>query len=151
MISTLLALGPLLDVYGPDGEREAARALEEARNIVAPMVVALFVIGLVAGLVERRVQVPPAFARVAGRVLGAAAVVGCVVGILVVLPPHPVGRAADAWQEFKAGHRPDTGSSHFTSGSSSLRRSRTYEATKLALPTPWSGDRAAPQPTRQKS
>ena len=121
VVSTLLALGPLLDVYGPDGEREAVRALEEARNIVAPMVVALFVIGLVAGLVERRVQIPPAFARVAGRVLGAAAVVGCVVGILVVLPPHPVGRAADAWQEFKAGHRPDTGSSHFTSGFGSNR------------------------------
>ena len=121
VVSTLLALGPLLDVYGPDGEREAVRALEEARNIVAPMVVALFVVGLVAGLVERRVQIPPAFARVAGRVLGAAAVVGCVVGILVVLPPHPVGRAADAWQEFKAGHRPDTGSSHFTSGFGSNR------------------------------
>ena len=36
VISTLLALGPLLDVYGPDGEREAARALEEARNISPP-------------------------------------------------------------------------------------------------------------------
>ncbi len=121
VVATLLARGPVLDAYGPDGELEAARALAEARDTVAPLVAALFVVGLLAALVDRRIQIPPGFARFAGRSLGAAALVGCAVSILVLLPPDPAGRAADAWREFKAGHRPDTGSSHFTSGFGSNR------------------------------
>ena len=119
--TALLALDALLGVYNPGDGPEAVRTLVEARDAVAPLVAAVLVLGTVLAFLDRRIELPPRIARVGSRSLGAAAVTGCAVAILVLLPADPTGRAGDAWREFKAGHVPDTGSSHFTSGLGSNR------------------------------
>lgn len=113
--TTLLALDPLLDLYSAADESDAATGLERVRDAVALQAVALFVIGTLAGLLDRRVAPPERVRRRGAQVVVATAIAAAAVVGTAVLPADPVARAEAAWEEFKAGDQPDDGSSHFTS------------------------------------
>jgi hypothetical protein len=124
-LALLAILSPLLEVYNdwrpfqpPGDDYDAA-----LRAILLAGVV-LTVVGTVAALVDRRVQLPEQTARRISSAtvvaLGAAALLA-VTGFAVV-ERSPVSAASDAWNEFRHGGNSPTGTSNrLTSGFSTYR------------------------------
>ena len=121
--AVLAARDRLLDVYSAARHGDAASGLFDARNALLAVAFALFLVGIVFGLVERRVVLPSRVVRSGGVALAAAVVAAFVVVVFVSLPEHPVRRVQDAWAEFKSGEQPaEAGAaSHFTSNLGSNR------------------------------
>lgn len=124
---------PLLDVYSAivAGE-EVTSTVVRARDVVLVSVLALAAYGLAFALVDRRLRVPARAARAAGRAVAALGAVAAAVAVLLLAlnVGDPAGRAADAWDRFKAGQYvqdPDT--PHFTSGLGSGR----YDIWRVAV------------------
>jgi tetratricopeptide (TPR) repeat protein len=99
-----LAREPLLDVFTAfRDETGVGDALAAARGTLAATAVALFAVGLLVAVIDRRVEVPARAVRVAGRALAVVAV-GAVLagGVAALARSHDLGARADrAWDEFR--------------------------------------------------
>jgi O-antigen ligase len=98
----------LLAVHGERGSPSSFEA--SIHDCVLAIVVscsALFVIGSLLGLLDRRLNLAPAAARLLGRIAAVIAVVAVVggIGAGVALVGNPVDRVSEAWRQFK--ERPD--------------------------------------------
>lgn len=119
--TTALALDPLLDLYTAAGEGDPATGLARVRDAVALQAGALLVLGIVAAFVDRRLALPDRVARAGAQTVVVASLAAVAIGVAVVLPDDPVDRVTAAWEDFKAGDRPDDGTTHFTSSLGSNR------------------------------
>ncbi|MDQ3759594.1 MAG: O-antigen ligase family protein [Actinomycetota bacterium] len=127
-IATLLAADPLLDVYGAVLSGSAGigldAALDEALRAVALSGLSLFLLGIAAGVLDRRVATRLTLirrVRLAGGVAILAATLATCVAVLVAIG-NPVEWADDRWQELKAGGTEELdGSSRFSDGLGSQR------------------------------
>jgi O-Antigen ligase len=123
--AALLATRPtLLDVFPALHSGVGIhRALASARDAVAISAVAVFVVGAVLALVDRRLWPGGTRGRVLAQagaaVFGAAAVAGAVVGLIWL--GNPETRARTAWDEFTAKPAPLPTGSYFGSGFGSNR------------------------------
>jgi hypothetical protein len=121
----------LLDVYTvAESEADPTAALVDARNGVIVSFGVLVLVGLVLGLVDRRIVVGERRARTAGRALGVAAGVALVAAVVVAFAAgSPTSRLEEEWDDFKAGYQQQEGSSRFSRGVGSNR----YDFWRVAL------------------
>jgi len=133
--AAVAAAAPAVIDLGPpaaDGDVAAAAAQADvvARHVLLAAVAAGLVVALAAWAAGRR-PVPPQTAVRARRAWGATvvavAVVGAVVGLIVV--GNPVERAGDAWDSFKGGYQTYDETTRLTSGLGSNR----YDFFRVAL------------------
>ena len=130
--SVLAAAAPtLLDVYpGARGERLAAPLHDAVVALLAAALVA-GAVGWVLAATDRRVEAKP---RTAARVRRSVVLLACVCVIVtaasvVYAAGDPVGRVADAWEQFSGGQAEPTDDSHLASGLGSNR----YDFWRVAL------------------
>jgi hypothetical protein len=114
-------LPTLLDVYDEALAGRGGQAMEDALAAITAVAVALFVLGVGWGVLDRRVQLQPRVARLASGALVVVVAATCVVGVAFALPEDPIGWSKDSWREFKDGDRPDDAASHFSSSLGSNR------------------------------
>jgi tetratricopeptide (TPR) repeat protein len=127
-----LARGPLLDVFiAFRGDAGVTDALVAARGAVVVTAVALFAAGLAAALVDRRIALPDHTARLAGRVLAAAAIVAVLLAAIaaVAAAGEVRARAERAWNEFRTTEEGASGETYFSSGLGGNR----YDIWRVAL------------------
>jgi O-Antigen ligase len=136
-VSVPLALGTgrLLHVYDAVvAGRGIQAALEQAQRVVIWSAVALFAVGVVAALIDRRVSVPARVTKAIGWMITAAAVVAVIASVSILIGRYGEvrNRAATAWQEFKTDKPAESTyaiRNHLTSGFASSR----YDIWRVAL------------------
>ena len=131
-LATALASRRLLDVFPAiREERGAGDALAEAWGAVWITAVAVFAVGLVLALADRRVTVPERLSRTAGRALAAAAIVAVAAGAIAVAAGagDASGRLDRAWDEFRAPSPAVPTESYLSSGVGGNR----YDIWRVAL------------------
>jgi hypothetical protein len=117
VLPTLVAHGPLLDVYPAikDGAG-IAHAVTQARNVVLITAAAGLAFGVVVAVVDRRTDAQGLRRAGARAIVGAAAVgAAALVVVLAVTLRHPEERLQHAWHDFKA-TKPTTASSYLANG-----------------------------------
>lgn len=133
--AVLIASGPVLDVFEgvEDGAAPEPLVADAARAILAAAL-ALVLVGVVAALADRALDVGRSAARRArlatAAVLVLAALAAAAAGLAAL--GDPVAKASDAWEDFKAGSEPGdepSGSSRFTSAAGGNR----YDFWRVAL------------------
>lgn len=106
---------PLVDLYGAaSGDGAVRAALDDVTNALALSFLAVFAIGTVLALLDRRVDVPPRAVRAVG--VGVAVLALVAAGALLRATGNPVARASAAWADFKSGYPAEFGGSRFTGG-----------------------------------
>jgi O-antigen ligase/polysaccharide polymerase Wzy-like membrane protein/tetratricopeptide repeat protein len=124
-LGLLVFLQPVLDVYSdwrpfrPPGED-----YDTALRAILVASVALAVVGTIAALVDRRVELSEQRARQISTGTVVALVAGVVLAVVgfAVVERSPVSAASDAWSEFKhGGNSPEGRGSRLTSGFSTYR------------------------------
>ena len=116
--ASALAAPGILDVFTvAEQGGDPGAGLLVARNAMAISFVALLVAGSAIGVADRRLEIPEATSRLAGRVAGALAALVAAVAVVIAIAAigNPVAWAGDRWDDFKGGY--DTsgfGSSRFS-------------------------------------
>jgi O-Antigen ligase len=105
-IVVALTAAPVLDVFNTSDDTSAlGPALDDARMAILLAAAALFVVGCLIGLADRRLEPSSQIAVIGSRaMLGAAGVValaGMIVAISII--GNPVSWAGDRWSDFKEG------------------------------------------------
>ena len=121
----------LLDVYSAALHENDLGVFADARRLVIVSTVALFVVGLALGLIERAFPLPARVAR-AGAVTLVVLVAGAVATgavALVVEKGGPQAHVSTWWEQFKSGRRDDYRTVHLASGLGSNR----YDLWRVAL------------------
>jgi tetratricopeptide (TPR) repeat protein len=132
LVAVALAGRPLLDVFIAFRDDSAvASALVAARGAVVVTAVALFVVGLLAALADRRIVVPERAVRVGSRVLAAAALLAVLVAAIaaVAAAGDLRARAEREWDHFRTTKEGTTGDTYFSSGLGGNR----YDIWRVAL------------------
>jgi O-antigen ligase/polysaccharide polymerase Wzy-like membrane protein len=122
----------LFDVYAADlNTGDLTAALRATRAPIAVAVLALFCVGTVWGVVDRRVEIAPRVTRATGFGAIATVVVGIASAAIVLLAVYgdPVGHARSAWHQFKANERIEGSNTNLFSGVGSKR----YDVWRIAL------------------
>jgi len=121
--AVLLARGALLDVFRVVESGEARDELAGARNAIALTALALFLVGIALGWVDRRIRLSGRATEWATRAVAAGAVVLALGGAFVLVDRFgdPATRITAAWDEFTAGQPEQIGTSYFASGLGSNR------------------------------
>jgi hypothetical protein len=124
-----LTASSMLDVFdtaGQPGQPQAA--LDQARDAILIGALALFVAGMVIGLVDRHLTLPERTVRGGTRAIGGLAWVGALVGVIVAIGVvgNPFSWVGDRWDDFKSGESPaersdDSGGTRLTEGVGSNR------------------------------
>ncbi len=124
-VAATLTAPTLLDVYADTA------TLPDARLPIVWTVLALFAIGALWGLVDRRADVPGRVTRAIGAALAIASVAVVVAGAAVLLAVYgdPVGHAKSGWNQFKANERFEGSNTNLFSGVGSKR----YDLWRVAL------------------
>lgn len=130
-LAVVLSLPELLDVYREVGGEAHDEAMSAAGRALASSFAALVAFGLVWAVVDRRITLTPRVSGVASRSLGALSLGVVIAALVMVAPADPRARAASAWDEFRAGYRPESepATSHFTKGLGTNR----YDFWRVAL------------------
>jgi hypothetical protein len=131
--ATALAAPAILDVFGvaSDGGNIGA-AFSSALDAMLVACAALLVVGTVAALIDRQIEVGESTAAVAGRIGAVLSLVAVVVGLVVAIAAldDPIGWAGDRWQDFKGDYdKGGFGSSRFSGDLGSGR----YDFWQVAL------------------
>jgi O-antigen ligase len=114
----------LLDIYtAVTTGKGVGAALVAARTDVLWSAAALFAVGIVIALLDRRVALPEHVVRVAGRVTGAIAAAGIAAAAiaLVLAYGNPLARAGDGWRQFKENTNTPQTKTYLVSGLGSKR------------------------------
>jgi hypothetical protein len=102
-LATLLTSGPILDVFATtENGGDVGAALTDAQNAMALSFLALLAVGMLVGLVDARIRVPPRVTRFAG--VTAAGVAALAAFVLLVAIGNPVSWTGDRWEDFKRGY-----------------------------------------------
>lgn len=136
-VATPIAVGGrrLLHVYSAVvSGHEVQPALTQARSVLVWSAVVLFAVGLIVGLVDRRLRIPARVTKTLSWVVaaGAASAIVAAVPVLIARYGDPVDRASAAWHEFKTDKPTGStyvNSSHLASGFASSR----YDVWRVAL------------------
>ncbi len=101
-----LTASPTLDVFNSAGTGGLESALNGARNAMLIGAAALFLVGALIGLTERRVQISEASARIGARAIGGLAWLAALAGLIAAIAVigNPVSWVGDRWHDFKSGH-----------------------------------------------
>ena len=116
-VGVFLARGPLLAVHDSFTEQGFDGLLADATTAILVLAAALTVVGLLAALVDRRVQATGSQTRTADRAAIAAVGILLLAGGLaaVIAVGNPVTEISDSWETFKdVGEAEDAGSSRFS-------------------------------------
>jgi O-antigen ligase len=114
-LGVLVIRGPLVAVHDDVGVGSLAGRLDDAAEATLLLTVALALVGLVWGLVDRRVQLSAGFSRGLGRALGVAAVLVVVGAGVAAAAGEPADRLGRLWDDFREGGGVQEGSSRFGS------------------------------------
>ena len=104
-LAVLAMLTPLIDLYDKWDEAGRAALVDDATRAILLASLGLFVVGLLAAILERRIKVPaPLARRISVAVVIAAAVLALgSLGAYAASRDDPIDSLQDSWQEFKAG------------------------------------------------
>ncbi|MBA2545599.1 MAG: O-antigen ligase family protein, partial [Solirubrobacterales bacterium] len=105
-VAAVLSAGPAFDVLDAVSEPGAlGPALERGRDAMLLAAAALFVVGSLIALIDRRLEPSETTLRAVKRVVGGVAAAGAVAGAVVALAVigNPVSWVGDRWDEFKGG------------------------------------------------
>ena len=131
-LAALASGNALLDVYtAVTTSQGVGSALVSARRDIFWSAVALFAVGVLAGLLDRRVSVPAPVARTARGVVGGVATAGVVATAvaLILVFGNPIARAADGWRQFRENANTPQTKLHLVSGFGSKR----YDLWRVAV------------------
>ena len=116
-IGAFAVSGPVLDIHDEFAPGRLDGLVADATGPILAMVGALFAVGVVAALVDRRVDPAGRAAGGLAKAAAGAAALVAVAAIVVAASADPVDRVSDAWNEFKAGEaQPTAGASRFSTG-----------------------------------
>lgn len=123
LAATALASPAILDVFAvaEDGG-DLGAALVAARDAMAISFLALLGIGMLNGLLDRRIHIPEGLRRRSRQALGTVAAVGALSLIAVALAAGPFDWFGDRWDDFKGGYESaEFGDTRFGAGLGSNR------------------------------
>ncbi|HEX3563073.1 MAG TPA: O-antigen ligase family protein [Solirubrobacterales bacterium] len=101
-----LTASPVLDVFSSAGTGGVEAALDGARNATLIGAAVLFLAGALIGLIEGRVEVSEASARIGSRAIGGLAWLAVLAGVIAAIAVigNPVSWVGDRWHDFKTGN-----------------------------------------------
>ena len=120
-IGALAASGSVLSVHDDYSPERLDALLADATGAVLLAALALVAVGVVAAIVDNRVELGPAAARRIGAVAAVLVAVALAGGVALYAAAEgsPTTQVGDAWQDFKqGGDSPAAGGSRFTTGGS---------------------------------
>jgi tetratricopeptide (TPR) repeat protein len=118
-VAGLAISGPVLGVHDDYSPERFDAMLADATGAILLAAAALVAVGLVAALIDRRIEPGPAASRRIGLAAAALVAVALVAGVVgyAATEGSPIGKLGDAWEDFKEGGTgPQAGGSRFAPG-----------------------------------
>lgn len=121
----------LLQVYRTGTYGSPYPAIPAARTAMIASIIVLFLVGLLLGVLDRRVQVPQRVTRIVGLAVATGVLLSIIAGIVVAarVEPHPGARLHRAWTDFKSNKKVVDSRLHLAQGLGSNR----YDIWRVAV------------------